>query len=74
MGLSSAFLVILKPTKTPEKRLEALVTSNLGFPWVKEAAYLLVDTGNTLIHDCDTNTDTVNSVISFIKEKQVYLV
>merc|ERR1719319_660238 len=66
----SAVLVVLKPTKDHGKKLESLVASNLGFPWVEEAAYLLVDTRNTLIHHCNTNTDTLNMVICFLKKNK----
>jgi len=68
---TSTVLVVLKPTKDHGKKLESLVASNLGFPWVKEAAYLLVDTRNTLIHQCNTNTDTLSTVISFLKKQNI---
>jgi len=64
------FLLIIKPTMKPEDSSETLDLRHLGFDHVKEAAFLLVDTNNKHLHQCNTNEETLASVIQFLKRNK----
>ena len=61
-------LVVIRPTTKPDEekvKLSALASS-FG-PHVKEAVALLIDSNNTHVHDCETNTEAIKSVLKFLK-------
>ena len=59
--------MVFKPTNNPQDRPEKVVPARHGFDWVEEAVVILIDINNKGLHNCDTNTESVNALIRFLK-------
>ena len=59
--------MVFKPTNNPHDRPEKVKPARHGFDWVEEAVVILIDINNKELHNCDTNTEAVNALISFLK-------
>ena len=65
-------LVIILPTEEPDRPPPRLLSDDLkGFPVKpKNCHYLLIDTNNTALYNCDVNYKTVDAVARFITKNQ----
>ena len=59
--------MVFRATNDPRDRPEEVKPAKHGFDWVEEAVVILIDINNKELHNCDTNTEAVNALISFLK-------
>ena len=60
-------LVVIKPTSKPNQEQAQLPVASSLAPHIKEVVSLFVDVNVTRMHACNTNTETINSVLRFLK-------
>ena len=64
-------VVMIKPTLKPnEEKVDLTLARTYAPAHAKEVVLLFVDNNITRLHECDTNTETINSVLRFLKYSQ----
>ena len=68
-------LIVLRPTTKPKEREEPISPGSFGTlkegaSFLKKADYLFIDVNCTFLHDCDTNKETINNTLKYLKTSQ----
>jgi len=66
---TGGIVLVIRSTGKPDEKPERLSVDSLNFPWVEEAVFLMVNINNTHLHDCDTNSESTEKLINYLKRK-----